>query len=232
MATKWFGGLLGGGGGDPLETLADLSRNRTPVRVEIENTLIKFNSQLTLKKGTVVIAKPLGLKEGLGVGTHVRLRIPGSGRRELRLQVNVPHFNLSSGNAVFICDAPEGEVSAQRESDRFDMMRYSNVHLVVGSEQFRVVDISSTGFKVLCTAAQAHQYFPLGKDLHGAHVDLGTNVRVDLVKLVPRSHHAGAHGGSVGCEFEVQRNSASERYLHQLLTSLTKAETDRMATQA
>lgn len=226
MGTKWFGGLLGGGGGDPLETLADLSRNRTPVRVEIENTLIKFNSQLTLKKGTVVIAKPLGLKEGLAVGTHVRLRIPGSGRRELRLHVNAPHFNLSNGNAVFICDAPEGEVSARRESDRFDVMRYNNVRLVVGSEHFRLMDVSSTGFKALCTPAQAQQFFPLGKELHGAHVDLGTNVRVDLVKLVPRSHQSG----SVGCEFEVKRDSASERYLHQLLSSLTKAESERMTT--
>lgn len=58
MATKWFGGILGGAT-DPMEILADLARNKTPVRVEIEGTLIKFNSQLTLKKGSVVVAKPL-----------------------------------------------------------------------------------------------------------------------------------------------------------------------------
>ena len=228
MATKWFGGLLGGGGGDALEILAELTRNKTPIRVEIENTLIKFNSQLTLKKGTVVIAKPLGLKDELSAGAHVRVRVPGSGRRELRLHVNTPHFNLSSGNAVFICDAPEKDISARRESDRYDVTRYNNLRLVMGSEQFRLVDVSSTGFKVLCTPAQAQQYFPLGKELHALHIMLGTNARVDLEKVVPRSHH----GTSVGCEFEVKRDTASERYLNHLLASLTKAESERMGTQA
>jgi hypothetical protein len=227
MATKWFGSLLGGGSSDPMEILADLARNKTPVRIEIENTLIKFNSQMTLKKGTVVIAKPLGLKEGLNVGSYVRIRIPGGGRRELRLQVNTPHFNLTSGNSVFVCDAPESEVSARRESDRYDVTRYNNLRLVLGAEQFRLVDVSSTGFKVLVTNQQA-EHFPLGGTIHSAFIMLGANARVDLDKVIPRSHH----GGSIGCAFEVSPDGVSARYLNHLLASLTKAETDRMATQA
>ena len=227
MGTKWFGSLMGGSS-DPLEILADLARNKTPVRVEIENTLIKFNSQLTLKKGSVVIAKPLGLKEGINVGTYVRIRIPGGGRRELRLQVNTPHFNLSSGNAVFVCDAPEAEVSARRESDRFDVTRYSNLRLVVGGEQFRLVDVSSTGFNAISTVQQAQQHFPIGREIQGAYIMLGSNARVDLQKLIPRSHQ---HGMSIGFEFEVSREGASAKYLNHLLSSLTKAETERMSTE-
>jgi hypothetical protein len=221
MATKWLGGLLGGGS-DPLEILAELARNKAPVRVEIENTLVKFNSQLTLKKGTVVIAKPLGLKDGLTFGSYVRVRLPGSARREMRLRVITPHFNLTSGNAVFVCEAPEREVSARREADRFDVTRFNNLRLVIGSEQFRLVDVSSTGFKVMINPVQAQQHFPIGRELHSAYMMLGTNARVDLKSLVPRSHM----GVSVGCEFEVMPGP-SERYLNHLLTSLTKAETDR-----
>lgn len=228
MATKWFGSLLGGSS-DPMEILADLARNKTPVRVEIENTLIKFNSQLTLKKGSVVVAKPLGLRDGITLGTHVRIRIPGGGRRELRLEVNTPHFNLSSGNAVFVCDAPEAEVSARRESDRYDVTRYNNLLLVVGTDQFRLVDVSSTGFKALSTPQQAQQHFPIGREIVGAYIKLGSNARVDLAKLVPRSHHQGV---SIGFEFEVSREGTSAKYLNHLLSSLTKAETDRMSADA
>lgn len=225
MATKWFGSLLGGGT-DPLDILAELTRNKTPIRVEIENSLAKFNSQLTLKKGQIVVAKPLGLKEGLNVGTYVRVRVPGNARRELRLRVNTSHFNLANGNAVFICDAPEGEVSARRESERFDVTRYSNLRLVVGTAEFRLMDVSSSGFKVISTPAQAQQVFPLGKELRSTHLMLGTNARVDLERVVPRSHM----GSSVGCEFDVKRDGASEKYLNHLLASLTKAESERMGT--
>jgi hypothetical protein len=226
MATKWFG--LGGSKVDPLEVLAELARDKTPVRVEIEGTLIKFNSQITLKKGSVVVAKPMGLKEGLNAGTFVRLRLPGSARREMRLKVVTPHFNLASGNAVFVCDAPEKPVEAHRETDRYDVTRYSNLRLVLGTEEYRLTDISSTGFKVLASGSQVHQHFPLGRELHSAHIMLGANARVDLERIVPRAHH----GTGIGCEFAVGRGSASERYLDHLLTSLTKAETQRMSATA
>jgi hypothetical protein len=225
MAVKWLGSLLGDNH-DPLEMLADYSRNKTPVRVEIEGANVRFLTQLTLKKGSVVLAKPVGLKTELHVNSVVRLRPADDSQKELRLKVITPHFNLSSGNAVFICEAPEGEVAARRQADRFDVTRYNNLRLVVGGEQFRLVDVSKTGFKVMTNTGQAQHYFPIGKELHAAHIMLGSNARVDLVRVVPRAYHIT----SVGCEFDVKRDGASERYLEHLVDSLTKAETERMAT--
>jgi hypothetical protein len=224
MATNWLGGILKGAS-DPMELLADLARNKTSVRIEVEGTLIKFNSQIMLRKGTVVVGKPVGLKEGLSAGSYVRLRRPSGPRRELRLKVQTPHFNLTSGNAVFICEAPEAEVAARRESERFDVARYNNLRLVQGSEEFRLADVSSRGFKVLTGGRQAQQHFPLGRELQAAHIMLGANARVDLQRVVPRSHH----GAYVGCEFTVSREGASERYLNHLLSSLTKAESQRFS---
>lgn len=224
MATKWLGALLKGGS-DPMELLAELARNKTTVRIEVEGTLIKFNSQLTLKKGSVVVAKPVGLKEGLGAGNYVRMRPPVGGARELRLKVLTPHFNLASGNAVFVCEAPEAEVAARRESDRFDVTRYNNLRLVLGSVEFRLADVSATGLKVQTAGQQAQEYFPLGRELSGAHIMLGSNARVDLERVVPRAHH----GAYVGCEIAVSRDGTSERYLNHLLSSLTKAESQRLS---
>jgi len=224
MATKWLGAILKSGS-DPMEQLAELARNKSTVRIEVEGTLIKFNSQLTLKKGSVVVAKPVGLKEGLSAGSHVRIRPPDGGAHELRLKVLTPHFNLTSGNAVFVCEAPEGEVAARRESDRFDVSRYNNLRLVLGSVEFRLADVSASGFKVHAVGPQAQEYFPLGKELSGAHIMLGSNARVDLERVVPRAHH----GAYVGCEFAVSRDGTSERYLNHLLSSLTKAETQRLS---
>ena len=207
-----------------MEFLAELARNKTSVRVEIEHSPLKFNSQLTLKKGAVIIAKPGGLREGLAKGSRVRLRIPGHGKREFRLVVTTPNFNLANGNAVFICDAPEGEVESKRESERFDVRRFGNLRLELASEEFRVIDISVSGLKVVTAADQAEEYFPLGKELHSAHIRVGANVQVDLARIVPRAHH----GSTVGCEFAVKQQTPSETYLKHLLDSLSKAETQRM----
>jgi len=100
---------------------------------------------------------------------------------------------------------------------------------VLGGEQYRLVDVSSTGFKALSTPQQAQQHFAIGREIQGAYIMLGSNARVDLAKLVPRSHHQGV---SIGFEFEVSREGASAKYLNHLLSSLTKAETDRMSTES
>ncbi len=228
MAPKWFGGRTGKGGGDTLEALAELARKKTPVRVEVENSQIRFNSQLTLKRGMVVIAKPPGLREGFATDAFVRLRMPGAGRHELRLKVKSPHVNLANGNIVFICDAPEAEVDSRRESERFDVTRYNNLRLVMETVDFRLLDVSESGLRAIANATEAERYFPLGKELRSAHLKLGAKVRVDLEKVVPRALMPAA----VGCEFAVMQDSIAERYLTHLLDSLKKAEEARLMTLA
>jgi hypothetical protein len=228
MAHNWLGGLLGKGEGDALEILAELARTKTAVRVEVENSHIRFNSQLTLKRGMVVIAKPPGLREGFVVDSFVRMRTTQGAQREYRMKVKSPHVNLANGNVVFICEAPEAAVSSQRAAERFDVTRYNNLRLVMNTVDFRLLDVSGSGIRVVTNATEAEQFFPLGQALGDAHLKLGAKVRVDLQKLVPRSRQPAA----VGCEFEVRQDATSGRYMAHLLDSLKKSEEARLLTLA
>ncbi len=220
MVGKWMEGLLGGAE-DPLELLADLSREKTPVRIEVENSPLRFDSQLSLKKGNVVIAKPLRVSQELTAGCFVRVRIPGKGKRQMRLEVTTPHFNLASGNAVFICKAPEGEVTSRRRDDRFDVRRFNNLNLILSNREFRLVDFSPQGFKVQLSSTVMQQEFPIGLNLRTAYLRMGPKAKVNFERVVPRTI---INGTMVGCEFEVQQDGISEHNLTHLLNSLAKVQ--------
>ena len=66
-----------------------------------------FRSVLAVKKGVVVVAKPDGLGKYLEKKGFVRFSLPNEEGRDLRLEVISPHFNLTSGNSVFLCKLPE-----------------------------------------------------------------------------------------------------------------------------
>ena len=226
MAHHWIGDLLGKGGPSTLEFLAELARTKAPVRVEVENSQVRFNSQLTLKRGMVVIAKPPGLSEGFGTDTFVRVRTSQGTRHEFRMQVKSPHVNLANGNTVFICEAPHGEVNSQRNAERFDVTRYNNLSLVMSTVEFRLLDVSQSGLRAVTNPTEAEKFFPLNHELHSTHLKLGAKVHVDLERLVPRARLPVA----VGCEFTIAPDSMSERYMTHLLDSLKKTEEERLMT--
>src|SRR5689334_22792729 len=117
--------ILKGFGGSAKELLDELGRlenSRAVIRVEIEGNSVHFSSRLSVKKDTVVIAKPIGLREGLETGAYIRFRLPDNPDREVRLEVLTPHFNLSGGNAVFLCRLPtQGPAPAKRKADRYNV---------------------------------------------------------------------------------------------------------------
>jgi len=227
-----WGDILRGFGGSAKELLDELGRleaSRSVIRVEIEGNSVHFNSRLSVKKDTVVIAKPMGLREGLESGGYVRFRLPESPDREVRLEVLTPHFNLSSGNAVFLCRLPsQGPAHAKRKADRYNVSHFANVQLVITGRgrEFRVVDVSLTGCKVLTTPLEAQSYFPLNRELGQVHIQVGSKAKVELVAVIARSHL----GASVGCEFSVKGDGPSQVYLSHLIKSLEKAETERLRT--
>lgn len=224
--------ILKGFGGSAKELLEELGRlegERAVIRVEIEGSSIHFNSRLSLKKDTVVIAKPIGLRDGLEAGGYVRFRLPASVDREVRLEVLTPHFNLASGNAVFLCRLPaHGAAPAKRKADRYNVSQFANVQLVIANRarEFRVVDVSLTGCKVLTTPLEAQTYFPLNRELGSVHIQVGSKAKVELTSVIPRSHQ----GASVGCEFAVRGDGPSQVYLTHLIKSLEKAEAERLRT--
>jgi hypothetical protein len=220
---------FGGSAKELLEELGRLEANRAVIRVEIEGNAVHFNSRLSVKKDTVVIAKPMGLREGLESGGYVRFRLPESPNREVRLEVLTPHFNLASGNAVFLCRLPtQGPAAAKRKADRYNVSHFANVQLVIASRarEFRVVDVSLSGCKVLTTPLEAQTYFPLNRELGLVHIQVGSKAKVELNAVIARSHL----GSSVGCEFSVKGEGPSQVYLSHLIKSLEKAETERLRT--
>ncbi|HUJ73420.1 MAG TPA: hypothetical protein VL359_01120 [bacterium] len=209
-----------------MEILTDIARNKTPVRVEIEGEHTRFRSQLALKQGMVVLSKPATLVDSLSVGSHVRISVPGNEARQLRMEVTNSHFNLSNGNAVFVCDAPQPPPQPSRRAhQRYDVSRFNNLLLYLpGMDGFRLVDVSATGLKLLIPAWEALQTFPLGSTLNAAHIQVGSSARVDLEALIPRQHYVQ----TVGCEFQVMADGISSRYLNHLLATLDKAQAHRL----
>lgn len=227
-----FLNLLGSMGRDNKDILAALNaleKLHSPVHMEIENSAIHFNTRLSVKSATVVVAKPLNLKEGLKKGGMVRFRLPDGEARELRMEVLTPHFNLTNGNPVFLCKIPTVFAqSNQRAYLRFNTSRFTNVALVLGDHnaRYRVVDLSLGGCKVYLTSKEDKKRFSVGVPLHGAHIDLGSKASVHLSRVVPRSFH----GQAVGCQFEVSDQGASRNYLTHLLKTLEREELERYRT--
>jgi PilZ domain len=227
-----FMNLLSSQGKDDKEILSALSvldKHRVPVRMEIENTSIHFNTRISVKSATVIVAKPLNLKEGLAKGGTVRFKMPDSEGRELRMEVLTPHFNLTNGNPVFLCKIPTGYAqSNQRGAMRFNTSRFTNVTLSLGDhpEKYRVVDLSVGGCKIFLTSKEAKERFTVGVPMHGARIDLGDKASVHLKAVIPRN----LRGQALGCQFDVSDEGASRKYLQHLIESLEKSELERYRT--
>jgi hypothetical protein len=204
------------------DMLEHLSLSKAPIRVEIENSLERFTSHLALSKGAVVITRPSAPTLELTAGSHVRARLPGKERRELRLQVVVSRMKLGEATA-FVCKPTRRQVPSRRADDRYNVRRYKNLRLGLDGERFRIVDISVSGCKLILASTQSRQLLPLGEDLRSADLTVGSRVTMHLELLIPRSRN----GRLVGCEFEISRDGVSDKTLERLITSLDKKEKDR-----
>jgi hypothetical protein len=224
--------LLGGQSKEDKEILSSLNmldRNKVPVRMEIENTSIHFNTRISVRSATVIVAKPLNLKEGLSKGGTVRFKFPDSQGREVRLEVITPHFNLTNGNPVFLCRIPTGYApSSMRGSLRFNTSKFTNVHLKFehNPHTFRVVDLSESGCKIFLPTKESRELFRVGEALPGGKINLGNKVSVELEAVIPRNHR----GQAVGCQFQLAKAGPARKYLLHLLTSLEKSEAEHYRT--
>jgi len=227
-----FMNLLSSQGREDKQVLAALTlldKHRVPVRMEVENTSIHFNTRLSVRSATVIVAKPMNLREGLAKGGTVRFKVPDSEGKEMRMEVLTPHFNLTNGNPVFLCKIPASFAqSNQRGAVRFNTSRFTNVTLMFDDhgEKYRVVDLSAGGCKVFITSKEGKERFKVGVPLHGGRIDLGQKASVHLKSIVPRSFR----GQAVGCQFDISDEGTSKKYLEHLIQSLEKAELERYST--
>lgn len=224
-----FKHLMGGGAKEPKAVLASLNmldRNKIPIRMEIENSTINFNTRLSIRSATVVVAKPTHLSGELAKGGTVRFKIPDSEGKEIRMEVLTPHFNLTSGNPVFLCKVPTAFAAGNlRGALRYNTSKFTNVVLTMppNQAQFRIIDLSEGGCKIYVPGQLARETFPIGSPIAAARITLGTKVTVVLDTLTPRNHR----GQAVGCQLTVAKEGTSRKYLVHLITSLEKLITDQ-----
>lgn len=220
MAKRWIQNLFAGRKDDSADVLRILADNRTPIQVELENSLIRFKSQLTFKDKTVVIAKPMTIGGAIKSGEHVRIRWPGAGRREMRLEVALPHFNLPNGSAGFVCKAPDGSSMPKRHHERYDVSRFSNLKLMVGADSYRVFDLCVEGCRVALTT-NVHQ-IAVGREVAEAMLMVGSDSKIIFERFIPRSQRRGF----IGCEFKVKQDGKSPQVLAQVLKSVETRQYD------
>jgi hypothetical protein len=224
-----LGSLFGMGKGEQREVesaLARIDHKQDVVRLELERTLIRFNTRLSVRRGAVVVAKPPALGAQLAAGTIVRLHLPGAPPREIRLEVATPHFNLSNNQAAFLCKMPTGFAEpSQRKKERYDTARYQNLRLALpGHEEFRVLDICESGCRALTPYRQPAERLPRSERFGDGQLAIGKNVRVSLAVVTPRSYH----GKAVGVAYSVDPGGDNRKLLHHLLKSLETAQREAM----
>jgi hypothetical protein len=171
------------------------------------------------------VAKPAGLGPYLKKDSMVRFSVPDEPGRDVRLQVASPHFNLTSGNAIFICNFPtEFSEGTKRRSTRFNTSRFNNLHLSVPTlkYRFRIIDLSLNGLKIYVQGDPA-EMFPLGKPISPANIAI-SKVNAELTAIIPRVHK----GNTVGCEFQAAQNSTALKYIAHLINSLQKSEQEKI----
>jgi len=221
MDGKWLQNLFGGRE-DATLTLTMLQRSRTPVQVEIERSLLRFKSLLTLRDKAVVIAKPPEFQDALKYGDHVRIRWSGGGRHEMRLEVALPHVNLPNGYAGFICKVLEGAAQPRRDHERYDVSRFSNLRIELGGGLFRVLDLSLTGCRLALAGNTSRIRIAEGHELVQAELLVGAGAKVELEHFVPR--YEG--NGFVCCQFGVKQDGKSPRVLAQVIHSVEEKQVE------
>ena len=187
MAKRSLFNLFRAAHDEATEMLDTLGRNRTPIQVEVEQSTIRFSSQLSLKGSSILIAKPSTLGNVLHRGGYVRIRWPGAGRREMRLEIAAPHLNLPNGSVGFVCKTPEGSAMPKRKHDRYDTSRFSNLRLEVGAVSFRLLDLGPGGCRLATTPETSHAKIHLGRAMEQAVLVVGKDSKVAFERLVPRA---------------------------------------------
>ena len=203
--------------------------NRTPVRLEVENTNVSFYTVFTLQPGAVVLNKPKDLNPKLiRRGRGVRFEIPDGSRNVLRMQVSRASLRRKRGDEVFVCKMPqEFAEKSKRKSARFNTSQFKNLHLVIpqADAEFRIIDISLTGCRVYVGDFEEWDLIRTGVEMRFTKIAVGEKVEIVLDALVPRVIKAP----TVSFQWKVLTHSYSGRYLEHFIKNLHEKELSRLA---
>lgn len=213
--------LLGGERGRPeaASVLKRVVRDGRPIRMELESDMIRFDTVLLLRRQIVLVGKPRELTGMRSGGQWVRFKVPWDPRFEVRMQVSVPHLNLSNGQSAFVCQMPAGRVPrVRRGSERFSTRAVSNLYLDLPSldDRFRIVDLSRSGCRIEMVRGSSESVFRLKRRIPHGVIQLGDNMHVEIDGVVPRMLRDRA----VGFEYAIDREGEHRRQLRTLLGAL------------
>ena len=182
---------MGGFGGSALQrSLKILTENRTPVRLEIENSELKFYTVVALREEQLLVAKPVDLNDsGLKPGAVLRFVMPDGSWNVVRMRLVNPKVERRRGDSVMLFEVPqESGPKSQRRSNRYNTSRYNNLVLTVPhfEELMRIIDISMEGCKVYITDFDRWELVQVGMTMRAAKLLLGSKVEVPLPRIIPR----------------------------------------------
>lgn len=212
-----------------MRALAEASDHKMPLRLDAEHSGISFFTVVSLRRNALLVAKPRSLRgNGVPKDSTVRLTLPNRERRQVRASVVVPHIKLPGGmRYALACDVPKAfSGQCQRGAERFTTTRFKNLHLHLEDmgRSFRVVDLSTSGARIYSGHDSGLIGFQPGTDLGTARFRIGERVKIELEHVVARAQSQQ----TVGLEFRVKRDGASERYLMNLLNRLQNNELRRL----
>lgn len=215
--------------GDALTVISQLSRAKTPVKVEIERTSTHFYSRVLLRSGAVVLSYPQNLEGYIKVNGWVRLCPSEETRHELRLQISSARFGGSGPMAVgvgkmsLLCKIPNASYELSKRGDeRFNTRRFKDLLLVLSGhpKPYRIVNLSSGGLRIRLPEEHPEELFVAGGALvEGGVIHLGKKSRIELVKAVTRN----VEKGMVGLEFQLESGGQEQKMLEVFLDAM-KAE--------
>lgn len=218
------------GGDEANKIISRFNEERSKKRVEIENTPYVFYTQPLLHSGAVRIATPNRLEKLVSKGQWLRIRVPGAGRKDLRLQIgSIEHGHMGpkgAGLGLFsiLCKIPGASVEpSKRASDRFTTVQFKDLVFEIFapvSGAFQVMDLSLQGLRIQVADPSIIQNLPIGEYFSRGRILLGSKAKVEIKDFIPRAHFAD----SVGLEIVIDTSSHSRRMFDAFLHSLeTKA---------
>ena len=228
IAQKLFSSLSGSPRGSSVsQSLMQLAREQVPVRLEVEHSESSFYTLLALRAQGVLLGRPGDLEKGiLKEGGHVRFTLPDGSENVVRMQILKPYVRRKRGDAVVLCSMPEEFTGkSKRKSARFNTGRYKNLALNIPQidAQFRIVDISRTGCKVMALHLEDWEDIRLGRSLRFSKVEVGGKSVFGLGVVTPRFIDPPV----VSFQWEII-DEPSARYLEHLVKALHSAELGRL----
>lgn len=211
-----------------LRALKQIEHNRTPVRLEVENTNVSFYTVFTLQPGAIILNKPTDLNPKLiRRGRMLRFEVPDGSRNVVRLRVRRPHLKRKRGDEVFVCAMPkEYAEKSRRKTARFNTSQFKNLHLVIpqAAATFRIIDISLTGCRTFVGDFKEWDLIRTGLEMRFTKIAVGEKVEIALDGLVPRLIKAP----TASFQWKVLKNSYSGRYLEHFIKTMHEKELSRL----